>query len=309
MSEPARQLLVGASTALCVGVITWGLVRPLPRLGGRLRPYVPSTRAALGLPTGVVARPNGVIGPILGSVARSLSAVVDAASDDELARRLDGAGWLTTTPGPERVAAYRRRQLTSFVIGAATGCVVGVVVGLGWAGGVAGGALGAVVGATRQRGRLDRALEERRERMRLEVYAVDQVLALRIRAGSGVLQAVGDLTTRGRGPVVEELRGALSVVRAGTRPADAFGRLASATPEPHCARLYAALAGAEERGTDLSAALFALAADVRRARRDLLRRRAVRRRAAMLIPIIAVLAPVMLLFIIAPLPRIVLGGL
>jgi hypothetical protein len=50
-----------------------------------------------------------------------------------------------------------------------------------------------------------------------------------------------------------------------------------------------------------------LSEDIRDARREQLHKDAVRRRAAMLIPTIGILAPIMLLFIAAPLPSIVLG--
>ena len=48
--------------------------------------------------------------------------------------------------------------------------------------------------------------------------------------------------------------------------------------------------------------------DVRDARREEIRKTATKRRAAMLVPTIAVLAPVMMLFIAAPLPSIVFGS-
>jgi tight adherence protein C len=310
MIDPAQLVLVGVLTAAAIGSAAWWLLRPLPRLAGRVRPYVPSARAAIGLATSAPeARSTGVVAPIVRSLAAALSGVVDAASDDELAARLARSGVFGHVPPGDRVAVYRRRQLGSFIVGLAVGLAVGWALGLTPAGVVAVGVLGAVVGATRQRGRLEKATERRREQMRLEVYTVDQLLALRIRAGSGVLAAVSDIVARGTGEVVAELQAALVAVRAGSRPADAFARIAEATAEPHCARMYAALASAEERGSDLAVVLLALADDVRRARRELLRRRAVRRRAAMLVPIIALMAPVMLLFIIAPLPRIVLGGL
>ena len=54
-------------------------------------------------------------------------------------------------------------------------------------------------------------------------------------------------------------------------------------------------------------ALLGLADDVREARREAIRRAATKRRAAMLIPTIAILAPVMLLFVGAPLPSLILG--
>ena len=48
--------------------------------------------------------------------------------------------------------------------------------------------------------------------------------------------------------------------------------------------------------------------DLRDAGREEIRKTATKRRAAMLVPTIAVLAPVMLLFIAAPLPSIVFGS-
>jgi hypothetical protein len=62
-----------------------------------------------------------------------------------------------------------------------------------------------------------------------------------------------------------------------------------------------------ERGADLAEGLLALSAQLREARREAVRKQAVRRRAAMLLPTIGILAPIMLLFIAAPLPSIVLG--
>jgi hypothetical protein len=53
--------------------------------------------------------------------------------------------------------------------------------------------------------------------------------------------------------------------------------------------------------------LLALSGDIRDARREQVHKDAVRKRAAMLVPTIAILAPIMLLFIAAPLPSIVLG--
>ncbi len=89
--------------------------------------------------------------------------------------------------------------------------------------------------------------------------------------------------------------------------ADAFRRAAQLTPEPSAARTYQLFATGTERGADLGAALLALSEDLRDARREQMHKEAVRRRAAMLVPTIAILAPIMLLFIAAPLPSIVLG--
>ena len=113
------------------------------------------------------------------------------------------------------------------------------------------------------------------------------------------------IVARGHGEVVSELAEGLRLHRAGLRASAAFQRLAATTPEPACARTYALLAASEERGADLAGALLGLSEDVRESRREAMRRAATRRRAAMLIPIIGILAPVMLLFVGAPLPRII----
>jgi len=79
------------------------------------------------------------------------------------------------------------------------------------------------------------------------------------------------------------------------------------TPEPFCGRTYRLLATAEERGADLAPALLHLAEDVRETRRESIRRSSTKRRAAMLIPTIAILAPVLILFVAAPLPYLITG--
>jgi tight adherence protein C len=207
---------------------------------------------------------------------------------------------------PLSVADYRFQQLRSTAVGAVGGWLLGsaLLSSGGWL-----AVLGAIVGATRLRGRVDRAIEDRRSRMRVEVYTVNQMLALRIRSGAGVLQAIEEYASRASGEVAGELTEALRMARAGRPLAEALERVASRTPEPFCARTYRALALAGERGADLALVLLDLSSEVRRDRRETLRRRAVKRRAAMLVPTIGLMAPVLLLFIAAPLPRIVLGSL
>ena len=73
--------------------------------------------------------------------------------------------------------------------------------------------LGLVIGATRQRSRIDKAIDARRELMRIEVYTVNQLLAMRVRAGGGVVHAVSSTVIRGRGEVISELADALRLHR------------------------------------------------------------------------------------------------
>jgi Flp pilus assembly protein TadB len=167
---------------------------------------------------------------------------------------------------------------------------------------------GFTFGATRWKGRIDRAIVERTERIRLELYTVNQLLAIHIRTGAGPVQATQRVVDRGTGVMVEELDAVLVWIRSGMAEPAAFRRAAELTPEPNAARTYNLFAAGAERGVDLGTALRALSEDLRDSRREELRRAATRRRAAMLVPTIAVLAPIMLLFIAAPLPHVIFGG-
>ncbi len=107
--------------------------------------------------------------------------------------------------------------------------------------------------------------------------------------------------------MADEIRRALGRTDAGLPLAEALRIAARSTAETACARTYLLLAAADERGVDLALELVRVADDVREKRRIALRRRAAGRRAAMLVPIVAVLAPVMLLFVGAPLPTLFLS--
>lgn len=312
MIEPLA-LLAALCSALAVGALAAGVVPPTRRLGPRLRPYTIAARTSLGgsADVGAVADGGngsairGVFVPLVAGLANRLSRLLDQAGDETLALRIRQAGLFPHIAEADRLAAYRTRQLGSLLAWVAGALSLSLSLSTGR--GVMMLVLAVVVGATRQRGRLDRAVEDRQARMRIEIYTVNQLLAVRARAGGGVVQAVSQLVARGRGEVVSELREALRLQRAGMRAADAFHRIAEQTPEPFCARTYSLLAVADERGVDLAEGLLSLSEDVREARRAGIRRNATKRRAAMLVPTIAILAPVMLIFVAAPLPRLVLG--
>jgi Flp pilus assembly protein TadB len=305
-------VLAALLSAVAVAGLAAAVVPPTRRLGPRVRPYAIGARTALGGSADVGAVAGGgafqrALGPMLRAASTSLSRVIDRDGDAVLGRRIRQAGLFPDLGEDDRLAAYRARQFLSLVTWLAAGIVYTVVFGLEVRRGLVVVGLVLVVGATRQRGRLGRAIEDRRTRMRIEIYTVNQLLAVRARAGGGVIQAVTQMADRARGEVVGELREALRMHRAGVRASEAFSRIAESTPEPFCARTYSLLAVAEERGVDLAEGLLALSEDVREARREALRRSATKRRAAMLIPTIAILAPVMLVFVGAPLPQLVLG--
>ena len=305
MSALAVMAAVGVGAGFSAGAAV--LVPPTPRLAPRVRPYSVTARRELGhrdlrgaVPTGRVLA--GLFGPPLRAAASRAGRLLEPRGDTRLERLLAQAGERDRTPDE-----YRVRQLGEGVIGAVLGCAAAGLVLRTPLVALLAGVAGFVVGSTRSRRRLDRLVEDRAARIRLELYTVNHLLAMHVRTGAGPMQAVQRLVARGHGAVVSELRDVLTRIRSGMGEAAAFRHAAELTPEPSAARTYQLLAAGVERGVDLAGGLLALSEDIRDARRERLHKDAVRRRAAMLVPTIGILAPIMLLFIAAPLPSIVLG--
>lgn len=307
-------LASGLFAALLVG---W-IVKPRARLAGRVRPYSAVSRSMLGrtfdleAATGRVVPESSlgrVLGPPLAAAAEKFGRLVDSSSEESLSLKLRQAAMLTDTPPERRLAEYRMRQFLLATAGAAGGFIVGVALNRNTVMTLLLATAGFAAGASFWRGKIDRAIDERTARMRIELYTVNQLLAMRVRVGGGVVSAVRSVVARGRGAVIDELSEALRLHFSGMSASAAFRHIADLTPEPHARRAYQVLATADERGSDLAEALLALSEDIQEDRKEAIRRQAVRRRATMLIPIIVILAPILLLFVGAPLPFIVLRNL
>ena len=311
MTDTTVALGVVSAGAAAVGIAAL-VVPPTRRLAPRVRPYTIAARARFGRGTDVgdllaapaftstVAR---VFGPPFVAVVHRLGRLLERRTDVALARSLQQAGFVDVTPDE-----YRTRTAVQVLTFGAAGAGFGVVVFHRPFAAVGLGVCGVVFGASRLRGKLERAVADRRERIRLELYTINQLLAMHVRTGAGPVQATQRIVDRGQGVVVDELRSVLAAMRNGVGEPDAFRRAAATTPEPAAARTYKLFAAGAERGVDLADGLRALSEDLRDARREEIRQTATKRRAAMLVPTIAVLAPVMLLFIAAPLPSIVFGS-
>lgn len=312
-----------ATVSLVTGFAVAGLVRllvpPTPRLAPRVRPYATGSRTSLGrsADVGGVTDPGAplsatlrrLFGPPVVAAIRRLNRLAGGTPEERLLLRFRQAGYLQSVPEHLRVQEYRVRQFGNAVAGLLLASAGGLAIGASAPAVLVLAILGAAAGASRWRARIDRAIEERRTRMSIELYTVNQLLAMHVRVGGGVIHAVRRVVERGRGAVVDELAEALRAHTSGVRATDAFTRIAQTTPDQNAARTYKLLAAGAEYGADLAGALLDLSEDVRDVRREALRRAATRRRAAMLVPIIVILAPVMLLFIAAPLPSLVFGNL
>ena len=309
MNEVLAALLAGL-TATCLVAVLFPPRRPL---AGRIRPYAALGRSRLG--TGyadvsivTLTRPDDVsvtaqvFGPILSRAAEVVGGVLDAADNEAIRLRLRQAGYQDTDP-----EQYRIRQLGMAVGGLALGLVVGMASLESPAAIVAMGVAVGFGGATRPKARALASIESRRQRMQAETYTVAQLAAVHIRTGHGPIEAIRAVCRLSRGPVVEELREGLSWIAGGMSPQRAYDKLAEMTPEPAAARLYRLLSASSRTGGDVAQALLAVAADLRDERRESVARNAVKRRTAMLLPLLLFIAPVMVLYVAAALPHLVLG--
>lgn len=297
-------LLAGAAG----GLLAWVLLRPLPPLARRVRPYTSGNRTRLDLPadpsapTG--AGPSGaagaVLGPLLAAAALTLSRLIDREPEPRLALRLRQAGYAPDLAETDRLERYRLQRVTTAAGAAGAGGLLGLILADVALMGLL-GCCGLVWGVTAPRSRVATAIARRRERISVDLQPINHQLAISQLTGGGVDDALRRLVQRGSGPVVEELAEALRWRRAGLALPEALRRLAERTVEPHAARTYLALAAAADQGAPIADALLDLSEDVRNSRRDAMERRAVRRRATMTLPLLAFLVPPLLLLIGAPL--------
>lgn len=306
-----------ASIVFAVSV-AWVVVRPYRSLGSRVRPYATVARVRLtraadvrGLarsgPAFGDATMRRLFGPIFDRVVDGFGKLIATSSTERLALKLRQGGLYPDLPAAQRVQEFRVRSLVrslawSAGLGAAGLLISGPVYMVVFA------LLGFVYGVLNARSKIDKAVTERSERLRGELYTINQLIAMRTRVGGGVVDAIRHVVIRGTGALIDELAEVLRLHESGVPLPEALQRAADLTPEPEAARTYSVLATAQERGADLGEALLDLSKDLRAARREELHRNASKRRLLLVIPIVVILAPIVLLFIAGPIPQIIFGG-
>lgn len=308
---------VAASVAFAV-MGTALVVRPLRRLGPRIRPYTAATRVELGLRPDLSSR----IGPapvadsagqnrLVGSISRGLDRLARFLvfiDEESLALRLRQSGLYPGLDEARQLQAYRMGALGRTVLFAAGLISLALFTDGSTARVLVFGAVGAFLGGFLARSWLNGAVRRRRNSIRAELYTINQLIAMYTRVGGGPLEAIRYVVERARGVAVDEMVEVVQLHERGWSLREALERAERLTPEPEAARTYRLMATSQEQGSDLAHALLGLSKDLRAERRDDLRRQAARRRILMVVPVVVILAPVTLLFMAAPIPSIVFGS-
>ena len=160
--------------------------------------------------------------------------------------------------------------------------------------------LGAAAGLLAQRIRRKRAAAGRAARLLRELPTVADTLALSVLAGDSVGAAIERFAAASSGVAAEELGAALVRHRAGSGLAEALTRAAAITAHAEAGRLYDLLGHAHRTGGRLADALADLAVDYRAALARDLTAEGGRRAIAAYGPILALMVPVTLMFLMYP---------
>jgi tight adherence protein C len=253
-----------------------------PSLGDRLAPYLGEAPAAAS----AAAAAGRAVERLLGggrAVQQRLAALGSSRTVEEF--RAEQAAWGLGAAAAVGlvvggVAAARGQFAVLPVLAAAASGLAGGVLARDW--------------------RLTAHVRGRDTRMLAELPVVAELLALAVAAGEAPAAAIDRVCRLCRGPLAEELAGALAEARAGAPLPAALQGVADRTSLPALARFVDGVVIALERGTPLADLLRAQAGDAREAGRRELLATGGRREIAMLVPVVFLILPVTVLFALYP---------
>lgn len=300
-------LLTSAFFAASIMLVVRKIAPPLPSLSQRISPYYLVSKVRLDHATHLTSKTVKksalieIFSPVTKRVSNTIFNVLVRKSEQALSLQLKQAGI------DANVAEYKAKLIKKFLLGCSAGLILGISLGnIVWS--IFFTFIGGFIAYTKTHARVEKLIVQRRETIRLELSTVNQLIAIYIRTGSGVTQSITYLTKRTNGIVSKDLSQVLARTSSGIPIDESLMIAVKTTPEPHAQRTYKLLASASNRGVDLAQGLLDLAQDLRRSMREDIKATGARRRAAMLMPTIGILAPIMLLFVAAPIPSIVLIG-
>jgi tight adherence protein C len=290
-----------AGTGLFLAVTGTPLSRR-PRLDDRLAPYLRDTPRPSRL---LHERPSltpfptfeRLLGPVLGDLVQGVERWVGGLSS--VRRRLEQVG------GTMTVEQFRAEQVLwgGFGLAAAFGLALLSMVLGGGADPLAlvlSAVLLTALGVLARDRYLTRQVAQREGRMLEEFPTIAELLALAVTAGEGPVGALERVTRISAGELSRELGRALADARAGASLVQALEGISQRTSLAPLARFVDGVAIAVERGTPLADVLRAQAVDVREAGKRHLLESAGRREIAMMVPVVFLVLPVTVLFVMVP---------
>ena len=162
------------------------------------------------------------------------------------------------------------------------------------------GLVGAGAGALGFKVYVTQRTERRAAQIRAELPVVVDLLALRVLVGESVAAAIAHVTAVTSGSSAEELEAVLACRDDGMGLSEALHHVASEATAPGLARAFSFLATAHQSGGRLADALLDLAADLRAEDERLLQTEGGRRALTVYGPILALMVPVALVFLMYP---------
>ncbi len=266
-----------------------------PRLPRRVEPYLSGLH---GRPSALLERPRLSRGAPAGWIAALVPRFFPG-PEHAIEQRLAAAG------DRRGVDAFRMEQLLWGILGAVaawglvfTGAFAGTTVDLRVVPVLT--AIGFTFGFLARDWRLSREIEGRLAILREELPTAMDLVALAIMSGESVPAAFARVAPMLGAEMGRELEGVVAEVRGGRGVVESLEGLAQRVPLAGVARFCDALCTAIERGTPLAEVLRAQADDSREARRRYLLETGGRREVLMLVPVVFLVMPVVVLFVLYP---------
>ena len=147
---------------------------------------------------------------------------------------------------------------------------------------------------------LTRAVRRREQRILAEFPTIAELLALSITAGESTVDALERICRTTTGELSRELQTAQAEARTGTPLVEALDTMAQRSGVRSLSQFVDGIAVAIARGTPLSEVLRAQAADVRAEGRRSLMELAGRKEVGMLVPVVAFVLPITVIFAVYP---------
>jgi tight adherence protein C len=220
-----------------------------------------------------------------------------AGSDGGVTRRLETLG------GHVTVEQFRLEQLAWGVAAAAVAMLLLLLRGVSAADLLAAAVVVGIAGVLGMLARdraLTREVSHRDARLRTELPTMVEMLAMSVAAGSGLLGALDRVSRIGSGVMAAELDRVLSDVRVGLPLIPALQRMAGRNELVELRRFVEAVTVSVERGTPLADVLVAQAADAREAERRALIESGGRKEIAMMVPVVFLVLPLSVVFVLFP---------